>query len=658
MLIHKLKLYNLGPYYGSHEIDLDVSQAAPIVLIHGENMRGKTCLLNAIRWCLYGEARGRMGGLKPTCHLISYSALDVGDYVMRVEMDFSHDGHRYQLERQVQSDIRPKNDECFTEKLSLRRDGHFLNEADIPEEIGTILHKDVSRFFLFDTEMLAQYEVLVTEPSHHTEIIKQSIEQILGLPALRLAEDDLEYLQNQAERRQTQALRRETKNLKLAAEAEQLRSEIASIEGDLAGLNGLLDKLQTEHAALVEQRDRFADIQADVAQVEEIEARLAVSKEHSESLQKEIRDLLSIAWWEPVSVLAQKVYWELDQKIQKVHKAEIEVESLNQQIAQLQHIDNMSKCPVCHQDVSPEHKSKMEEHQRELQAKLESVQKTLGDVEKERHRLDNLRQFTGGAVNLKAITENEKTLRRLQMNARKDRSTRDSIQERLRGHDRSEIRAVQQTLENVVVQIYSIRESISKQHNSYSFLKAALYKTQQEITRLPEADRKITVEAECYRTLASAFNSAVGDFRDALRHQVEKEATDIFKQLTTEPEYAGLVINEQFGLDIVDNKGRVVSERSAGAEQMVAFSLIGALNRAAVREGPIVMDTPFTRLDVKHRENTLKFIPSMASQIIILVHSREFEIERDIAYFEGKIGRQYKLVRDGAPDRSRIEPLR
>lgn len=279
-------------------------------------------------------------------------------------------------------------------------------------------------------------------------------------------------------------------------------------------------------------------------------------------------------------------------------------------------------------------------------------------MEKERHRLSNLRQFTSGAVNLAAITEKEQSLRRLNIDARKDRNNRDHILERLRGHDRSEIRAVQNKLEDAVVQIHSIKESISKQQNLHHEKRAVLSRTQQEIAHLPEADRKITVEAESYRTLVSAFSAAVGDFREALRHQVEKEATDIFKQLTTEPEYAGLVINEQFGLDIIDNKKRLVKERSAGAEQVVAFSLIGALNRAAVREGPIVMDTPFTRLDVAHRANTLKFIPSMASQIIILVHSREFDIERDIIYFEGKIGRQYRIVRDGAPDRSRIERLR
>ena len=61
MKIHRLVVENFGPFLGKHEIDLDVSPTAPVVVIHGENMRGKTTLQNAIRWCLYGQAFGRKG---------------------------------------------------------------------------------------------------------------------------------------------------------------------------------------------------------------------------------------------------------------------------------------------------------------------------------------------------------------------------------------------------------------------------------------------------------------------------------------------------------------------------------------------------------------------------------------------------------------------
>ena len=42
--------------------------------------------------------------------------------------------------------------------------------------------------------------------------------------------------------------------------------------------------------------------------------------------------------------------------------------------------------------------------------------------------------------------------------------------------------------------------------------------------------------------------------------------------------------------------------RSAGAEQIVALSLIEALNFHGRRKGPMLMDTPAGRLDKSHRE--------------------------------------------------------
>lgn len=67
------------------------------------------------------------------------------------------------------------------------------------------------------------------------------------------------------------------------------------------------------------------------------------------------------------------------------------------------------------------------------------------------------------------------------------------------------------------------------------------------------------------------------------------------------------------------------------------------------------MDTPFGRLDVHHRKNILEFVPSMGSQVILLVQSGEFDRERDLTHLTGKVGREYWLVRDGSPTRSRFE---
>jgi DNA sulfur modification protein DndD len=107
----------------------------------------------------------------------------------------------------------------------------------------------------------------------------------------------------------------------------------------------------------------------------------------------------------------------------------------------------------------------------------------------------------------------------------------------------------------------------------------------------------------------------------------------------------------------LDFNGNPIPERSAGAEQIVALSLIGALNKNAVRQGPIIMDTPFGRLDPKHRENILKFIPTLSSQVTLLVHGGEVNKERDLVTIKQDIEREYE-IRYVTSRRSEIIPFR
>jgi len=111
--------------------------------------------------------------------------------------------------------------------------------------------------------------------------------------------------------------------------------------------------------------------------------------------------------------------------------------------------------------------------------------------------------------------------------------------------------------------------------------------------------------------------------------------------MTTQKSYRGLEINENYGLSIIDSAGHPVSIRSAGAEQVVALSLIDGLNRTGRSIGPVVMDTPFGRLDPHHRDNILRYLPTVTSQFVLLVHGGEIRPETDLASIKAKIGASY-----------------
>ena len=129
---------------------------------------------------------------------------------------------------------------------------------------------------------------------------------------------------------------------------------------------------------------------------------------------------------------------------------------------------------------------------------------------------------------------------------------------------------------------------------------------------------------------------------------MEKDATALFIQLTSEVEYRGLSINNNYGLTIVHQNGSAIPVRSAGAEHIVALSLMGALQRNAPLRGPIIMDSPFGRLDHAHTTKVVQALPNMAGQVVLLVYESELDPKEVRNQLQAKLKKEYRIARRSA----------
>jgi DNA sulfur modification protein DndD len=148
--------------------------------------------------------------------------------------------------------------------------------------------------------------------------------------------------------------------------------------------------------------------------------------------------------------------------------------------------------------------------------------------------------------------------------------------------------------------------------------------------------------------LHELFDNGVTVFREQLRRRVETDASRHFLALTTEPEYKALRINDSYGLTIIHENGSEIPVRSAGAEHVVALSLVGALQNNAPLRGPIIIDSPFGRLDGAHRRRIVEALPDMASQVILLVYEEELPPARARAALKGRLRAEWTLRRVSA----------
>jgi DNA sulfur modification protein DndD len=130
-----------------------------------------------------------------------------------------------------------------------------------------------------------------------------------------------------------------------------------------------------------------------------------------------------------------------------------------------------------------------------------------------------------------------------------------------------------------------------------------------------------------------------------VRSHVEREASTVFSQIISEKEFESLQINSMFGMEIVKIDKSLVSLRSEGQAHIAAISLVAGLLKTAIKDGFILMDTPFGRLDMTHRENICHWIVDSGLQVALFVHSGEFRTEEHMHLLNGKVGRQYQIQR-------------
>ena len=88
--IRSISLTDFGPFKGDQHIEFPGDDGVSIV--YGENMRGKTTLLNAIRFALFGKIISR-GNTQAELHQIGNweTVKEKGKYGFKVVLDFEHE---------------------------------------------------------------------------------------------------------------------------------------------------------------------------------------------------------------------------------------------------------------------------------------------------------------------------------------------------------------------------------------------------------------------------------------------------------------------------------------------------------------------------------------------------------------------------------------
>lgn len=651
MKILRLNLQNWGPFIGQQEIKFDSPDEAPVVLIHGENMRGKTSIMRAIRWSLYGNPN--MTNELQAGNIGDFANWDARDsevtFTFGATLLFEHASKSYEISRMAQATKAEGNGSKINVVLEapLMKEigGETIAMSQIDQRISAILDAKVADFFLFDGERLDQFEEML-KADESGKFMREQIELALGVPALLNLRDDVQYLLDAAGEQTKKHIKARSENKKLQEQLDENEDAIKGHETDIRELEKLHSELKTKIEISEDQLSKIIGIRDLVVARNGLEIAYPKLEEDRRGNQEELRSILEHAWWIPLAGILPTMLDQFELEQSATVQFISERATLQEQMRQIELQLGTHVCEMCGQDMPPEATNALQKKRDELQSSLSELLEPAS-IEEATQKVEVLRHYAGASSVLDQIVSKERSIRTIDLRLTQMKDEIQRFSERI-GDPEFDVMSLEEGLRDFKSQQSAVSDTLAilkKAKEDAVQAKKAQLKKLAEST--PAANRA-SAEMEVYERLLDYVNQSIATFRNSMREQVQVVASKIFQQLISESDYSSLRISGNYYLTIVDDKDREIRKRSAGASEIVTISLIGALGECSVEQAPIVMDTPFGRLDNTHRANILKWLSSRKTQSILFVQSGEFVRERDLMHLSNKVGREYSLRRVGS----------
>lgn len=185
MLIKSLRLQNFRQFKGKTEVNFSRDAEKNVTVMLGDNTFGKTTLLQAFNWCLYGTVNFPNNDKNLLNYEISVQMQDGEQETVEVEITLLHDNTQYITTRMQKYNCVSGNViSGAVPKIAmshLQSDGQTkpIEENKINEVINNILPKGISTYFFFDTERISTVS--------NRKDIGKAVKDFLGLSALENA---------------------------------------------------------------------------------------------------------------------------------------------------------------------------------------------------------------------------------------------------------------------------------------------------------------------------------------------------------------------------------------------------------------------------------------------------------------------------------------
>ncbi len=306
MIIRKLKLLNYRRF-----IQLELEFPENLIGIIGRNGSGKTTIIEAIAWALYGTraTRTEKGDIR------SQNAAE--NDICTAELEFYYGGHEYRVERRL------KGKNALAEAMVYRAgntEPEAVREKGVNDFIEALLQLDYRSFF---ASVFARQKDLASLSAMKPEERRKSINRLINIDRIDWARQQIskdkreksKYLDG-LERNAPKINELDTEKQRLSAEKSKYDQEIKKLK---KGLFILEKKLAAARSCFKEQnkiRDQHLNLESHTKHLDD------QIKDHRQQLQRNINDRNEIA-------AAQKELHELEPRRKQLQSVREKKESMD-----------------------------------------------------------------------------------------------------------------------------------------------------------------------------------------------------------------------------------------------------------------------------------------------------------------------------------------
>jgi len=629
----RIRLKDWLVYGGETQIDLpDFEKGRNLVVVNGQNGYGKTSLLRALSFVFSGHP-----SKADLLELWNEHARESKEGSLEVAIEFLHADRLCKIVRGA--DFKPWGDTVSVTpwvKLFIEDTEHT---DQVEDKIEELLPKDCLEFVFFDGAEISRYA-----QKQHQAGVREAIEKVLGIPAVRNLRHDLVRLIEDLEAEQEQLLRSSHQAEELLLQIEDLRGELEEYDSRRRELSEKKQSLEQTMRELEAEGEGIDAIERERRELEEKLRRRASLKERRSELDDQIRRLISET---PLFLLEQPLR-QVVEELRAKRQPSVRKENLRSRLNVVRNLLEADTC-LCGRVLDESARQELSNQLSHLEKFIAQQQTSGTETETTLLELSALlksvavrRHDPGELIDKRAAIDTE--LEELETDIAR-------LRKQLEGHELvtvqelyQQIGQVKQQIEELIGQIETINKNVERTRSTLTQKQRQL----DEIGTANEQARGVTRTLEEARHLHQTVSEIVNVLVERTRLAIENKATEIFRGITNKPlEYDRIRVKPDYTLEIVRKDGTVVenAKLSAGEKEVVAYSFITALNLSSRDPAPFVMDTPFGHLDSGHRSGLLRSLPRLEVQAIVLATDRDLPAhERDA--IDGSICKEFTLRRD------------